>query len=31
MYNNMHIENIFNSMISDVNYIKLATYTPKNK
>lgn len=30
MYN-MHIENIFNSMISDVNYIKLATYNTKNK
>ena len=26
MINNSHIENIFNSMINDINYIKLATY-----
>ena len=26
MRNNSHLENIFNSMINDINYIKLATY-----
>ena len=28
---NMHIEDIYNNMISDINTIKLATYTIKNK
>ena len=26
-----HIEDVFNSMLSDVCYIKLATYVSKNK
>ena len=26
-----HIEELFNSMISDISYIKLATYSVKNK
>lgn len=26
-----HIENVFNNMIDDVRYIKLATYTIKGK
>ena len=28
---NMHIEDIYNNMISDINYIKLATYSIKKK
>lgn len=28
---NMHIEDIYNNMISDINTIKLATYTIKRK
>lgn len=31
MRNSSHIENVFNSMISDVNYIKMSTYLVKNK
>ena len=31
MNNNSHIENIFNDMISDVSYIKLAAYQVKGK
>ena len=31
MYSNSHIENVFNNMIDDVSYIKLATYTVKGK
>lgn len=26
-----HIEEVFNSMLSDISYIKLATYNIKNK
>lgn len=28
---NMHIENIYNNMISDINTIKLSTYSIKRK
>lgn len=31
MYTNMHIEEMFDNMISDVNYIKWSTYTLKDK
>ncbi len=31
MHSNSHIENVFNNMIDDVSYIKLATYTVKGK
>lgn len=31
MNTNSHIENVFNNMINDVNYIKLATYQIKGK
>ncbi len=31
MNNNSHIENVFNNMINDVSYIKLAAYTIKGK
>lgn len=31
MINSTHIENIFNDMINDVNYIKLATYSTRRK
>lgn len=27
MERNMHIEDIYNNMISDINYIKLSTYS----
>ena len=29
--NKKHIEEVFNSMLSDISYIKLATYTIKSK
>ena len=31
MNNNAHIENVFNSMINDVSYIKLSSYIVNNK
>ncbi len=31
MRNSSHIENVFNSMINDINYIKKSTYLVKNK
>jgi len=31
MSNNSHIENVFNSMINDISYIKWATYSIKGK
>ena len=31
MNNSAHIENIFNNMITDINYIKLATYSTRRK
>lgn len=31
MNRSSHIENVFNNMISDVSYIKLATYSVKSK
>ena len=31
MNTNSHIENIFNNMINDVSYIKLATYQIKDR
>lgn len=31
MNRSSHIENVFNNMINDVSYIKLATYSVKGK
>lgn len=31
MNTNSHIENVFNNMINDVNYIKWASYSVKEK
>lgn len=31
MNNNSHIENVFNNMLNDISYIKLATYEVKSK
>lgn len=31
MNTNSHIENVFNNMINDVSYIKLATYQIKGR
>ena len=31
MYTNMHIEEVFNNMLSDVSYIKLSTYSIKKR